>query len=185
MDIVDYMITTRGPDRGSALVGKSTHNQRIERLWRDVFDGVLCLYYNLFYFLEDQGLLDPLNEAHLAALHFVYLPIINDKLQVWSSAWSHHRMRTTRSTPIQMWVSGQLHSPTGINIAADDIASYGVEGTFRDASDDSDTRPVLEPLNRALTEPCSQRLSQMTSTLNNYGIERYLEAISIITSNSN
>ena len=34
--IADYMILRRGVDRGSAITGKSTHNQRIERLWRDV-----------------------------------------------------------------------------------------------------------------------------------------------------
>lgn len=46
--IANYMISKRGANRGSAIVGKSTHNQRIERLWRDVFEGVLGLYYRLF-----------------------------------------------------------------------------------------------------------------------------------------
>ena len=57
VDIVDYIISKRGVNRGSAIVGKSTHNQRIERLWRDVFEGVLGLYYRLFYFMEDKDFL--------------------------------------------------------------------------------------------------------------------------------
>lgn len=80
--IADYMISKRGANRGS------THNQRIERLWRDVFEGVLGLYYRLFYFLEDERFLDPLNEIHPAALHNVYVPVINKKLKVWSCAWA-------------------------------------------------------------------------------------------------
>ena len=31
-----YMIAYRGPGRGSHITGSSVHNQRIERLWRDV-----------------------------------------------------------------------------------------------------------------------------------------------------
>lgn len=75
--IDDYMIEKRGSGRGRMITGKSTHNQRIERLWRDVFTGVLSYYYQLFYFMEDEGMLDPLDQFHIAALHHVFLPRVN------------------------------------------------------------------------------------------------------------
>ena len=42
--VPDYMIEKRCLERGSMVTRPSTHNQRTERLWRDVFDGILVLY---------------------------------------------------------------------------------------------------------------------------------------------
>lgn len=166
VDIAEYMISRRGINRRSAIVGKRTYNQRIECLWRDVFEGVLGLFYRLFYFMEDEGLLNPLNEIHLAALHHIYLPLINEKLKVWSRARSRHRMRTTRFSPICMWVSGQLQNPLGIELVGSAIDNYEVEGIMDTNSEsESEGRPILSSLSLLLSDECKSVLtSHLPST---------------------
>ena len=108
IEVAEYIDRIRGPN--STLVGKSTHNQRIERLWRDVFKGALSYFYDLFYFIEDENLLDILNEKHLYALHHVYLKRINERLDLWSYAWNNHRIRTVKSTPLRLFTAGMLNN---------------------------------------------------------------------------
>ena len=130
VDVAWLMFThpLRGPDRRSFIAGKSCHNQRIERLWGDVFSACLGKYYCVFWYLEDQDLLDINNSLHLFVLHLVFTKRINRSLELFCAGWDNHPIRTARNkSPNRLWELGLLsYSPD--NSGDDDVDdNYGVD----------------------------------------------------------
>ena len=174
--VAEHMIDTRGEN--SVVAGKSTHNQRIERLWRDVYDGVICYYYDLFHYMEDENILDPGNEVHLAALSYVFLEKINEKLDIWKTAWATHRIRTVRTSPLRLFTAGAINCPVedpSMNMNESNNELHGAEF--------DDSRPSIDPLDLHLGNECNQELGvncPKNWSSSNFGIDIYLRAVDII-----
>ena len=106
VDVWRYMTESHSTD-SAVITGSSVHNERIKRLWRDVFRCVVSNFYETFYALETQNLLNPLNEVDLYCLHQVYMPKINRVLKEFVEDWNNHSLSTERSlTPNQLFVQG-------------------------------------------------------------------------------
>lgn len=108
-EVALFMNMIRGADRGSHLTGESVHNQRIERLWRDVNNEVIHPLYLAFYKMEDDGDLDIENSLHLCALQIVFTPEINQRLKMFKNGWNKHKLSSAHNkSPEQLWLTGML-----------------------------------------------------------------------------
>lgn len=149
------------------LTGSSVHNQRVERLWRDAYRCVLSLYYQVFYYLEDTELLDPINDIDLFCLHFVYEQRINNSLKAFVDGWNNHGLSTENNrTPIQLFVSSCIQTTAAQN-HTDDIIHPFMNEVFAETVEVPSTSCPLSPSQE-------RHLRGITSSeSSDYGIEMY------------
>ena len=105
------MEEVRGEGRRSYIAGSSTHNTRIEHLWRDVYCAVTYKFVDICL-LESSGHLNPLNEADLFCLHYVYIPRVNAMLSIFQRAWNSHPLSSEGNyTPLQLFAGHAITDP--------------------------------------------------------------------------
>ena len=172
-----YMLTAHNGDSQCVMTGSSTHNERIERLWRDVHRS-LSHFSDIFHELESDCILDLLNKVDVFCLHHIFLPMINRCLLDFQDSWNNHNISTEGCmTPYQLFAEGMNYAahfdvPTVATMQA--ISNIPI----------SDEQPVVGVPRISFT-PCTTLVNLLQQSARSYvssdfGKQVYIESISVV-----
>ena len=122
-----------------AIISRSVHNIRIERLWVDITAQIGASWAEAFTDLEINHGLDINNTHHIWLLHYLFLQTLNDQLSFFAESWNQHRMQIRdgpNRSPADMFgfdmlVHGlrgdRLSDSTKEDMADEELEVYGVD----------------------------------------------------------
>jgi hypothetical protein len=147
-----------------ALIFRSVHNVRIERLWGDVTTQIGASWADAFTDLELHHGLDINNQNHIWLLHILFLPILNSQLGFFIQGWNSHRIQI-RGGPnrspedmfgFDMITNGIRGDFISDSLSDEELEVYGIDwGAYRD---EQVLRSVRE---NATDEPASSWVGQV------------------------
>lgn len=84
-------------------------------LWREVWNAVSSIYYDVLHNVEEESLLESADGTHFFCAQHVFVPYIQEDLNTFIDGWNSHSLGMEHYlTSNQLWEMGMIQSPVSL-----------------------------------------------------------------------